>query len=93
MPPVTGPRVSTDLDDYYAVLAADIKDFTGNTDTDNRMLARSCRNQGVRVLAPAQWSIWPASADGQVPVRVDDLWAEPRQVCALPGQAAVYLTR
>jgi hypothetical protein len=40
MPPITGSRVSSDLTDYYAVLAADIKDFTGNTDTDNRMLAR-----------------------------------------------------
>jgi hypothetical protein len=26
--------------DYHAVIAADIKDFTGNTDIDNRMLAR-----------------------------------------------------
>ena len=36
----TGPAVSRDLASYHAVLAADIKDFTSNTDTDNRLLAR-----------------------------------------------------
>jgi hypothetical protein len=36
-----GPRASRDLTDYHAVIAADIKAFTGNSDTDNRFLARS----------------------------------------------------
>lgn len=36
----TGPRVSRDLADYHAVIAADIKDFTSNTDTGNWLLAR-----------------------------------------------------
>jgi hypothetical protein len=35
-----GSTASRDLPRYRAVIAADIKDFTGNTDTDNRMLAR-----------------------------------------------------
>ena len=38
--PLPGLRVSRDLADYHAFIAADIKDFTGNTDIDNRMLAR-----------------------------------------------------
>jgi hypothetical protein len=33
-------RASRDIPDYHAVLAADIKDFTKNTDIHNRMLAR-----------------------------------------------------
>ena len=37
---LTGPRVSRDLADYHAVIAADIKDFTSNTDTGNWLLAR-----------------------------------------------------
>lgn len=38
----TGLRVSKDLADYHAVVAADIKDFTqeGNTSADHRILAR-----------------------------------------------------
>lgn len=38
----TGLRISKDLADYHAVVAADIKDFTqeGNTDADHRILAR-----------------------------------------------------
>lgn len=33
-------RMSRDLPDYRAVIAADIKDFTGNTGTGYRMLAQ-----------------------------------------------------
>jgi hypothetical protein len=36
---LTGTRVSRDLADYHAVIAADIKDFTSNTDTGNWSLA------------------------------------------------------
>jgi hypothetical protein len=37
---LTGARVSRDLADYHAVIAADIKDFTSNADTGNWLLAR-----------------------------------------------------
>ncbi len=37
---LTGLRVSRDLADYHAVIAADIKDFTSNMDVDTRVLAR-----------------------------------------------------
>ena len=33
-------RASSDIADYHALIATDIKDFTGNPDIDNRMLAR-----------------------------------------------------
>ncbi len=36
----TGLRVSKDLADYHALVAADIKDFTSNVDIDTGMLAR-----------------------------------------------------
>jgi hypothetical protein len=37
---LTDPRVTRDLADYHAIIAADIKDFTSNTDTGNWLLAR-----------------------------------------------------
>ena len=39
MPP-DWPQGQQGSQPIHAVIAADIKDFTGNTDTENRMLAR-----------------------------------------------------
>lgn len=36
---ITGVRLTREIADYHALIAADIKDFTINSDTDNRILA------------------------------------------------------